>query len=87
MFLFNHDEAFNIILYSLAVGAAKGAIATLFSKVKTMNAKHGPFELLLCVGDFFGPLDQVETNEDIGQLLLGKLEGMCQFTLRLRLVC
>ncbi|KAG8864844.1 hypothetical protein FRB96_003430 [Tulasnella sp. 330] len=58
----------------LAVGAAKGAIANLFSKVKTMNAKHGPFALLLCVGDFFGPLDQVESNEDIGQLLLGKLE-------------
>ncbi|KAG9021845.1 hypothetical protein FRB95_001263 [Tulasnella sp. JGI-2019a] len=58
----------------LAVGAAKGAIATLFSKVKTMNAKHGPFELLLYTGDFFGPLDQVESNEDISQLLLGKLE-------------
>ena len=26
----------------------------MFNRVETINKKSGPFELLLCVGDFFG---------------------------------
>ncbi|KAG8958921.1 hypothetical protein FRC00_002149 [Tulasnella sp. 408] len=58
----------------LAVGSALGSINNLFSKVKTINAKHGPFELLLCTGDFFGPPGAANESEEVDALLNGKLE-------------
>lgn len=60
---------------SLAVGSALGSINNLFSKVKAINAKHGPFELLLCTGDFFGPPGAANESEEVDALLNGKLEG------------
>jgi hypothetical protein len=49
----------------------------LFSKVKAIDAKHGKFEILLCTGDFFGPISQpgLEGEKEVEQLLEGKLEG------------
>ncbi|XP_044736646.1 CWF19-like protein 1 [Chrysoperla carnea] len=38
----------------LICGDVKGNFQTLFSRVETLNKKAGPFEMLLCVGDFFG---------------------------------
>ncbi|KAF4603696.1 hypothetical protein EYR40_000864 [Pleurotus pulmonarius] len=60
----------------LTVGSAVGALRDLFSKVKGINAKHGPFDFVLCAGDFFGPPSTKNTNTDdqITQLLDGKLE-------------
>ena len=48
----------------------------MFSKVKAIDAKHGKFELLLCVGDFFGP-DGVEGGheDEVKALLQGEIEG------------
>ena len=64
----------------MTVGSAFGSIRDLFAKVKAIDAKHGKFDLLICVGDFFGPPridEQVsEENDDISQLLDGRLEGM-----------
>ena len=63
----------------MTVGATVGSIRDLFAKVKAIDAKHGKFDLLICVGDFFGPARDVqvsEENDDISQLLDGKLEGM-----------
>ncbi|KAG8943435.1 hypothetical protein FRC04_002900 [Tulasnella sp. 424] len=58
----------------LAVGSALGSISNLFTKVKTINAKHGPFELLLCTGDFFGPPGAANESEEVDALLSGQLE-------------
>ena len=35
-------------------GDVNGDFAQLFKRVKSVNAKAGPFDLLLCTGDFFG---------------------------------
>ncbi|KAJ3126203.1 hypothetical protein HK101_005798, partial [Irineochytrium annulatum] len=42
-------------IHSLVVGAVNGAFDTLFKKVAAVNKKHGPFDVVLCTGDFFGP--------------------------------
>lgn len=66
-------------LYRLTVGSAAGSIRDLFSKIKAIDAKHGKFDLVLCTGDFFGPLkapeDMSEEVDEISLLLNGSLEG------------
>ncbi|GLB34795.1 putative zinc knuckle [Lyophyllum shimeji] len=60
----------------LAVGSAAGSIEDLFTKVKTIDAKHGKFDLLLCTGDFFGPVtDSAGEEDDTSKLLAGQLEA------------
>nr|CAD7407537.1 unnamed protein product [Timema cristinae] len=39
---------------SLVCGDVDGKFKTLFTKVENINTKSGPFDFLLCVGDFFG---------------------------------
>ena len=39
----------------LVSGDTDGNISALFKRVETVNSKAGPFEMLLCVGSFFGP--------------------------------
>ena len=39
----------------LVSGDVDGNISALFKRVETVNNKAGPFEMLLCVGSFFGP--------------------------------
>ncbi|OSX65607.1 hypothetical protein POSPLADRAFT_1044935 [Postia placenta MAD-698-R-SB12] len=62
----------------LTVGSAAGSIRELFAKIKAIDAKHGKFDLVLCVGDFFGPpKDEGEAyseDDEVIQLLEGKLE-------------
>ena len=47
--------------------------------MKALDAKHGKFDLVLCVGDFFGPPKDEEEpyteDDEAVQLLEGKLEG------------
>ncbi|XP_037043320.1 CWF19-like protein 1 homolog [Bradysia coprophila] len=38
----------------LVCGDVKGNFKQLFGRVESINKKSGPFEMLLCVGDFFG---------------------------------
>ena len=38
----------------LAVGDIKGQFGAFFKRITSVNAKAGPFEMVLCVGDFFG---------------------------------
>jgi len=52
-----------------------GSIAPLFDKIVAIHNKHGPFELALCIGDFFGPLSLRNESDDIGRLLGGELRG------------
>lgn len=39
----------------LVAGDAEGSLTALFKRVEAVNKKAGPFEMLLCVGSFFGP--------------------------------
>lgn len=71
------------ILGRLTVGPAVGSIRELFSKVKAIDAKHGKFELVLCVGDFFGP--ESEQEDEVRALLSGEIEGICSLSLHVRL--
>ncbi|VDB82716.1 unnamed protein product [Peniophora sp. CBMAI 1063] len=61
----------------LTVGSALGQISDLFAKVQSINAKHGKFDLVLCLGDFFGPVKEGEgeLNADGLALLEGKLKA------------
>ena len=52
-----------------------GSIALLFDKILAIQSKHGPFEVALCIGDFFGPLSFTNESDDIGRLLGGELRG------------
>ena len=56
-----------------------GSISPLFDKMLAIHNKHGPFELALCVGDFFGPLSGDNDSDDVGRLLGGELRGSSQF--------
>ena len=51
----------------LVSGDTDGNISALFKRVETVNNKAGPFEMLLCVGSFFGPGNLIGLN---GALLL-----------------
>ncbi|KAJ8521668.1 hypothetical protein ONZ45_g1663 [Pleurotus djamor] len=59
----------------LTVGSAVGSIRDLFTKVKGINTKHGPFDFVLCLGDFFGPPSDGTTPEQISELIDGHIEG------------
>ncbi|KAF9482819.1 nuclear protein [Pholiota conissans] len=63
----------------LTVGSAVGSISDLFTKIKAIDAKHGKFDLVLCIGDFFGPLNDTENephkDDEILKLLDGRLEA------------
>lgn len=61
------------------MGSALGSIRDLFAKVKSIDAKHGKFDLVLCTGDFFGAVKEGEADDEeteTKQLLEGKLEGL-----------
>ncbi|KAH9079155.1 CwfJ C-terminus 1-domain-containing protein-like protein [Lactarius deliciosus] len=59
----------------LVVGSAMGSIPTLFDKMSAIHEKHGPFNLALCVGDFFGPSPDVKDGSYTEKLLSGQLRG------------
>ncbi|XP_021938616.1 CWF19-like protein 1 [Zootermopsis nevadensis] len=42
----------------LICGDVEGKFKTLFSRVDNINKGHGPFDLLFCVGKFFGATDE-----------------------------
>jgi hypothetical protein len=43
---------------SLVCGDVEGKFQMLFSRVENINKGHGLFDLLLCVGNFFGDTDE-----------------------------
>ncbi|KAG6814562.1 hypothetical protein H0H92_000090 [Tricholoma furcatifolium] len=57
----------------LAVGSTAGSIKDLFAKIKTIDAKHGKFDLVLCTGDFFGEVS--DSEDETTKLLAGELEA------------
>lgn len=40
--------------FRLLCGDVEGRFNSLFNRVEAINKKSGPFDLLLCVGNFFG---------------------------------
>lgn len=44
----------------LVCGDVEGRYKQLFSRVETINKKNGPFDMLLCVGNFFGSSNGLE---------------------------
>ena len=49
----------------LACGDVNGKFQSFFKRIKSVNSKAGPFELILCVGDFFGSKPLTPENEEI----------------------
>lgn len=49
----------------LACGDVDGRIGALFNRVNTIQKKSGEFDLLLCVGDFFGYSPEAEAEWDV----------------------
>ena len=49
----------------LSCGDVNGKFASFLKRIKSVNAKAGPFEFILCVGDFFGKQDLTPENEEI----------------------
>ncbi|NXG51521.1 C19L1 protein, partial [Psilopogon haemacephalus] len=47
----------------LACGDVEGRLETLFRRVKAIQDKSGRFDMLLCVGNFFGPTSEIEWAE------------------------
>ena len=39
------------------IGSVKGKFAAFQAKVDKIHSQYGPFALVVCVGDFFGPSD------------------------------
>jgi hypothetical protein len=39
----------------LLCGDVKGNFGELFKRLDTVNKKNGPFDVALCVGEFFAP--------------------------------
>ncbi|KAI9446701.1 CwfJ C-terminus 1-domain-containing protein-like protein [Lactarius indigo] len=52
-----------------------GSIPALFDKMSAIQEKHGPFNLALCVGDFFGPSPDVNDGSNAEKLLSGQLQA------------
>ncbi|KAG9318642.1 nuclear protein [Chiua virens] len=61
----------------LTVGSALGSIRSLFSRIRSIDAKHGKFDCVLCLGDFFGSLDDTEgdSRNEVAELLNGSLQA------------
>lgn len=47
----------------MVVGDVRGRFKQLFQRVENINKKSGPFEILLCVGDFFS--EDAKQNEEL----------------------
>jgi hypothetical protein len=41
----------------------------------SIHNKHGPFNLALCIGDFFGPITEGDNAGEVGKLLREELQG------------
>jgi len=54
----------------LVLGAANGRLTEIFAKLSSLNAKAGPFDIVLCLGDLFGEAE----DEYLQQLIAGEVE-------------
>uniref|UniRef100_A0A182WWW8 Cwf19-like C-terminal domain-containing protein n=1 Tax=Anopheles quadriannulatus TaxID=34691 RepID=A0A182WWW8_ANOQN len=48
----------------LVCGDVRGKLKSFFARIENVNKKSGPFDLVLCVGDFFGANPEVEVLQE-----------------------
>jgi len=53
----------------LVLGSAKGKLKDAFTKLSSLNAKAGPFDVVICLGDLFG-----DEDEYFQQVISGEVE-------------
>jgi hypothetical protein len=53
----------------LVLGSAKGKLKDVFTKLSSLNAKAGPFDVVICLGDLFG-----DEDEYFQQVISGEVE-------------
>lgn len=53
-------------IYRLLCGDVEGKFQTLFNRVDNIQKKSGPFDALLCVGNFFGVNNREFTPYKLG---------------------
>jgi hypothetical protein len=53
----------------LVLGPANGKLKEAFANISSLNAKAGPFDVVLCLGDLFG-----EEDEYFQQVIAGEVE-------------
>ena len=51
-------------LCRLVCGDVRGRLKSFFARIENVNKKSGPFDLVLCVGDFFGTNPEVEVLQE-----------------------
>ncbi|KAJ7345364.1 hypothetical protein JRQ81_001314 [Phrynocephalus forsythii] len=57
------DASGKALLRVLSCGDVEGRLGALFRRVEAVQRKSGPFDLLLCVGNFFGTAQDPEWEE------------------------
>jgi hypothetical protein len=60
-------------LLSLTIGSVLGAYSSLVAKVNAIDGKHGKFETVICVGDFFAVPGSEDT--ELNALLAGEIKS------------
>ncbi|XP_052873010.1 CWF19-like protein 1 homolog [Anopheles cruzii] len=48
----------------LICGDVRGKLKSFFARIENVNKKSGPFDLVLCVGDFFGQTNEMDTLQE-----------------------
>lgn len=66
----------NSLSFRLVCGDIRGNFKKFFAKIEKLNQKSGPFEFLLCVGDFFG-----DNNDELIAFKNGNKIGMFRHSL------
>ena len=61
-------------LKTLACGDVKGQFKSFFKRVNAVNSKNGPFEMIFCVGDFFGRQLDDENEQFWNDIKSGKVK-------------
>ena len=58
----------------LVCGDVQGQFVQFFKKINSVNSKNGPFEMILCVGDFFGK--NLDSNNETfwSDIKMGKIK-------------
>ncbi|KAG0171603.1 hypothetical protein DFQ29_008756 [Apophysomyces sp. BC1021] len=60
-----------LYLNRLVTGSVHGKFSEFFAKAQSIHEKHGPFDALLCTGDFFG---KDSSESEINDLVNGKID-------------
>ncbi|XP_053675582.1 CWF19-like protein 1 homolog [Anopheles nili] len=48
----------------LVCGDVRGKLKSFFARIENVNKKSGPFDLVLCVGDFFGSNSEIDVLQE-----------------------